>query len=688
MKALRRIVAAVAGLALLAVLAWYVRRELTSHHLGLADTLGRSDAVTRIYAPAAAGIPIVLLLWIWAVHPGRRRRASSPAQIRAAQDRLAAGTSALWDAEAVRRHLVHPGPARVSWRWEDSGRVVDQGWTDQLHDHVYALLPPSRLAIAGPPGSGKSGALLLLLQAALDHRERVAVEQRHDVPVPVWLSAGEWDATHQSLRAFAVATLHRDHPYLRAPAYGPDVATTLVNEGAVALFLDGLEQLPEAARTTAIDRLTSENDLRVVVTSRVADCRQPAESFGFTAAREPEAPLAHAVVQLLAVQPEDVGEYLTRDQTSDPIGWQLLAAGLKERPASATAVALNNPLALDLARAAYSQGQSPGELSHEFRFPDADAIRTHLLDKLIDTAYPNPADRARALRWLGRIAVEMGPDRHLPWWFLARWSGSWLPRVVTALPVMAAFGTGFGLAFGMPGAVGGVALGLFGGMTMGWGSGIRQEPAPLVPRRPRLRDVPALAASMLMTALVVGVALGLMGGVAGAVAFGPAAALAIGLATGLLSGFVAAGTFPWISRWEIPDNRAPAATPLSTYRADLRYGLAFAAATGLTAGTAAAVVTGLTVALDRGPGPGLVAAAVAGVVLALVAAVTAGMAYAEAPVLLVMSLVRALRGRGPIRLLAFLEDARDRGILRAAGPTYEFRHAELQDRFVELFPGR
>jgi hypothetical protein len=38
----------------------------------------------------------------------------------------------------------------------------------------------------------------------------------------------------------------------------------------------------------------------------------------------------------------------------------------------------------------------------------------------------------------------------------------------------------------------------------------------------------------------------------------------------------------------------------------------------------------------------------------------------------------------PRRLLRFLEDARDRQILRAVGPVYQFRHARLQDRLAEL----
>jgi hypothetical protein len=42
----------------------------------------------------------------------------------------------------------------------------------------------------------------------------------------------------------------------------------------------------------------------------------------------------------------------------------------------------------------------------------------------------------------------------------------------------------------------------------------------------------------------------------------------------------------------------------------------------------------------------------------------------------------AARRRTPVRLVRFLEDARDRNVLRTVGPVYQFRHARLQDRLA------
>jgi hypothetical protein len=43
----------------------------------------------------------------------------------------------------------------------------------------------------------------------------------------------------------------------------------------------------------------------------------------------------------------------------------------------------------------------------------------------------------------------------------------------------------------------------------------------------------------------------------------------------------------------------------------------------------------------------------------------------------------ALRGRLPWRLMGFLADAHQRGVLRQAGAVYQFRHAELQRHLAE-----
>jgi hypothetical protein len=59
-------------------------------------------------------------------------------------------------------------------------------------------------------------------------------------------------------REWVTATVARDHPYLRAAVFGPDAIGALFDTGGVALFLDGLDELPDADRSQAIHRLRTE----------------------------------------------------------------------------------------------------------------------------------------------------------------------------------------------------------------------------------------------------------------------------------------------------------------------------------------------------------------------------------------------------------------------------------------------
>lgn len=84
---------------------------------------------------------------------------------------------------------------------------------------------------------------------------------------------------------------------------------------------------------------------------------------------------------------------------------------------------------------------------------------------------------------------------------------------------------------------------------------------------------------------------------------------------------------------------------------------------GHAIGLVAGLAVGLTAGLVFGPADGLM----------YTRTWSARLAFAQL----------AARWRTPIRLMRFLEDARDRDVLRTVGPVYQFRHARLQDRLAE-----
>jgi hypothetical protein len=63
--------------------------------------------------------------------------------------------------------------------------------------------------------------------------------------------------------------------------------------------------------------------------------------------------------------------------------------------------------------------------------------------------------------------------------------------------------------------------------------------------------------------------------------------------------------------------------------------------------------------------------------------------YHHAWVVYVVATYRLARDhRLPRRLMPFLDDAHRLGLLRAVGPIYEFRHAQLQDHLAETYRQR
>ena len=113
-------------------------------------------------------------------------------------------------------------------------------------------------------------------------------------------------------------------------------------------------------------------------------------------------------------------------------------------------------------------------------------------------------------------------------------------------------------------------------------------------------------------------------------------------------------------------------------------------------GLAVGLMLGLGISLGLGLGLGFTyafglesthkAGQVAGLVLGLVWLLVFGLVFGLAfPRTWTVSLTfaqLAMRWHTPVRLMRFLDDARQRDVLRTVGPVYQFRHARLQDRLA------
>jgi hypothetical protein len=87
---------------------------------------------------------------------------------------------------------------------------------------------------------------------------------------------------------------------------------------------------------------------------------------------------------------------------------------------------------------------------------------------------------------------------------------------------------------------------------------------------------------------------------------------------------------------------------------------------------------GLTVWLTVG----LTAALTVGLTQGLTYGLMIGLSRTGSYAVSLASVQLAVERRTPMRLMRFLGDAHQRNVLRAVGPSYQFRHARLQDRLA------
>ncbi|WP_309114388.1 hypothetical protein [Saccharothrix sp.] len=304
---------------------------------------------------------------------------------------------------------------------------------------------------------------------------------------------------------------------------------------------------------------------------------------------------------------------------------------------------ISSPLLLWLAMAS---GTRPAELAG---LPDAEVER-RLLDRFVPAAYPDtPLPRGRRRwragqveRWLRFLARQ----EDIAWWRLVRT----VPRTVTAL--LSAVGVGVVAWIGL-------RLSAPGNLTLATMVALSNAAAVVLltlvrpyPDVQRLHSGPRLHV------------LGVLGGFAFGFALGwvvsPAAAVAAGAVSGLLWGMVG----------RIDHSTPPrSATPLSVLRGDLVVAVVGSLPIPAMFATFLAFATSPWV-IPRG------------FVLFWLFYGLVWLAYTAWSRFTIARLWLALRGRTPLRLMTFLDDAHRRGILRRNGPTYEFRHARLRDHLA------
>ncbi|MET8154207.1 hypothetical protein ACIBSW_18840 [Actinoplanes sp. NPDC049668] len=680
---------------------WFVAHQ--------ADHLDAADKIASVAGLLVSAISLAVSLRLL-------RPAADSEPLDAAADALAARTLAQWLPEAAVHDIDPAHPISVTWEWDpkrsrsrnDLGVEPPpaQGVVDRLYEQVYDVLRRSTLLVlVGEKGTGKSAAMLLLLIEALrDRQARGDTPQRP--PVPVWITVGGWNPEARPLRELAAEALVWMLPALGHDRnYGPRAAQRLIERGDVALFLDGLDEMPGGLRAKAMAAAAREvrAGLRVVVTTRPDGYARPKKA----GSRVP-APVA---LRLWPLAADAVADHVARWHAGDEAeAWAQVGEQLRGDPDGALATALNTPLFVSLALAAYASPLPAGHDPRDLLKASSDTeIRDEVIELFLHRAYPDDSgelarqdahqrattgrrrwwltrrrrqrERRRGLALLEWTAFHLKDNSDLRWWKIPFWvSPEDMARVCT---IAAGVLTGAVALIGdlaMRGTPSVMTLGVclfalgaggaFGGLAFNRNEQVRTVPAGLRIRWPDRAEAGHVLSQAFTAGLPFGIGMGLGRGVAAGVIVGAGFFM-----IGLFGGDFGPRDRGLLAVWSRPLADSPTLTPLRSYRSDLLR-------TAIVVTVAMFAVSGflaLSGQLDGesdygirvGPGLGLLI----------------GLWLSAGPAVLLLLAPLAARGAGAGRRSAagLLHAAHHLKVVRQAGMVYQFRHRELQTHLARRY---
>jgi hypothetical protein len=647
---------------------------------GALDTGDKIGSIGSLIFGAAS-----LFVAVVALRSAKGTADDEPAELldRAAEE-LARLVDAQWRREAQRRGLLHPGPMRIPW--SSTTRPVSAPVSEivtpmpgirptrlHLRGHIgeiadtWRRLPARQLVVIGSPAAGKTTLAVLFVREVLAARAP-------GEPVPVLLNLAGWDPAATHLDTWIARRLVADYPQLtQKSSYGEEAAVRLVDRWQVIPVLDGLDEMPEVLRPLAITALNQAvaGERPLVVTCRTDEFEETIAASG--------APLGRAaVVELAPLRGDGIVDYLPAGQVDGAARWSAVLARLSAEPDGVLAQAMSNPLMTYFARTAYAAADTDPETL--LTFDTVTEVEEHLFETYLPTTYRQrpPTTNEEALRpyraeevrrWLSFIAGQLHRKgkRNLCLWRLE--------------DIRPEFGKSVGMLLrswrGWLWVVGGLAL-----LGVVMVATLRVDGAELLgvlplalliffwrkpgasPARVRVRPV------RVSLGLVLLIGLGAFFVNANRLLTELASWAQLAMVVPFTVAFLLIGRTIFVGLIDASPSKA-VLSPAIALRQDrgavvalvlTTIGMAFAYVT-LVEQTSPEEILGL---VGAGLGAGLAASVALGVGVAWANWVT-GRAWLAIPGVL------------PWRLLPFIEDAHRRGVLRAVGTEYQFRHVRLQD---------
>jgi hypothetical protein len=626
-----------------------------------------------------------------------------------AEEELSELVAEQWDREAQVRGLASATPLRV--RWSSTGlnvgapaaEVLGSSWTAgratrlKLHGNATAIaealrqLPARRLVIIGSPGAGKTSLAVLLVRALL--AVRVPEE-----PVPTLLTLSMWEPEKLSLEKWLIKQIAGSYPQLTSrDHFGPDAVARLLSGGRILPVLDGLDELPAGVRGRAISRINNyvTRDRPIVITCRSEEYQEIIQQVGVALVRA-------AVVELQPVTSVEAADYLPTGQgDGSSKRWEPVTRYLHRYPDSPLADVFSTPLMVHLARVVYSVPQTvPSDL---LQFDEPAQVRKHLLENYVAAVYaaqdapePQPSNgrysASQAEKWLSFLAAHMSKfeSRELTWWQLINTvpyrrmlNVSYASLVVAFLIEMVGFGGEVSIQTLTVSCISGAILGPLLGLLIGLADGL--------PRRVRITPRRFFDGFLIGSVFTLATTpLAVLGAFVNNEDGWDSALLQAAILQAIFC--LVGGIFVGISAFLIDGLSVVSAndqheSSRSLWKKDRQVLVVTMAAAVLAAGFV--VLTGcFAVSLffaDRSAA--LRQSADISVRFALIIGVIVTLGSGAGSAWLNFNFARfwqAIRGRAPWRVLEFLDNAHDRGVLRKIGTVYQFRHSRLQETLTEL----
>lgn len=268
----------------------------------VAILFAKDRAEMAILVTAVATV-VTCALTVWIARDDRvreRREHADERRIAHAADLFAHRLLEEWTRKAGERHYTTHPMVRISWRLRElattaagvdllrdtrpapmpasamgqalahgASRPMDSGTTEKLY-YLYAHPDVSKILIWGKKGSGKTVALILLLIKALEIRRRASdPDERLEIPTPVFIAMSQWDPVRYSLQDWSIRVVQREYGSIQAGSTPGSLFPTLLREGRIALFLDGLDEMPRHFWSAAASRIAEATTQRIVLTSRL-----------------------------------------------------------------------------------------------------------------------------------------------------------------------------------------------------------------------------------------------------------------------------------------------------------------------------------------------------------------------------------------------------------------------------------